>query len=140
MSVVKKIFKRYFIDAMGAMALGLFASLIVGLIISQLAKIPGLGILSQLTGQTGAASPVIGCAIGCAIAWGLGVKPLVCFTSTVTGAIGYVAGGPVGAYIGAVVGAELGERALEGASDRGADCVHDHCFRHAKSFSLGLCS
>lgn len=108
MSVVKKIFKRYFIDAMGAMALGLFASLIVGLIISQLAKIPGLGILSQLTGQTGAASPVIGCAIGCAVAWGLGVKPLVCFTSTVTGAIGYVAGGPVGAYIGAVVGAELG--------------------------------
>ena len=38
-----------------------------------------------------------------------------------------------------LVGAELGERALEGASDRGADCVHDHCFRHAKSFSLGLC-
>ena len=32
--------KLYFVDAMSFMALGLFSSLIVGLIISQLAKIP----------------------------------------------------------------------------------------------------
>jgi uncharacterized membrane protein len=108
MELVKKLFKRYFIDAMGAMALGLFSSLIVGLIISQLSKIPGLGILSGLTVLTAAQSPVVGSAIGAAVAWGLKTKPLVIFTSTVTGAIGYGAGGPVGAYIAAVAGAELG--------------------------------
>ena len=108
MDFVKKVFKRYFIDAMGAMALGLFSSLIIGLILSQLAKIPYLGILSKLSELLSASSPVIGCAIGAAIANGLKTKPLVVFTSTVTGAIGYNAGGPVGAYLGAVVGAEIG--------------------------------
>ena len=52
MDFVKKVFKRYFIDAMGAMALGLFSSLIIGLILSQLAKIPYLGILSKLSDPT----------------------------------------------------------------------------------------
>ena len=89
MSIVKKLFKRYFIDAMGAMAQGLFASLIIGTILTQLARIPKLGFLLNLTAQTGAASPVIGCAIGVAVAWGLKSKPLVMFTSAVTGAIGY---------------------------------------------------
>ena len=36
---MKKFAKRYFFDAMSAMALGLFSSLIIGLIISQLAKL-----------------------------------------------------------------------------------------------------
>lgn len=108
--IIKKYFKRYFIDAMGAMALGLFSSLIIGLIISQLAKIPipGFSLLSQLTAVTAASSPVIGSAIGAAIAWGLKAKPLVIFTSAVTGAIGYTAGGPVGAYLAAVAGSEIG--------------------------------
>ena len=104
-------FKRYFIDAMGAMAQGLFASLIIGLIISQLAKLPFMGWMSGLAAVTGARSPVIGSAIGAAVAWGLGAKPLVVFTSAVTGALGYSAGdfsgGPVGAYLAAVIGAEL---------------------------------
>lgn len=106
--VIKRLFKRYFIDAMGAMALGLFSSLIIGLIISQISKIPYLGFLSGLTAQLSSSSPVIGAAIGAAIAWGLKCKPLVIFTSTVTGATGYAIGGPVGAYIAAVVGAEFG--------------------------------
>ncbi|MDF2686100.1 MAG: sugar transporter subunit [Clostridia bacterium] len=108
MKTIKFLFKRYFIDAMGAMALGLFSSLIIGLIISQIAKIPYLDFLSQLTTVVAASSPVVGSAIGVAIAWGMKTKPLVIFTSAVTGAVGYVAGGPVGAYIGAVVGAEVG--------------------------------
>ena len=33
---VKSIFSRYFIDAMSYMAMGLFSSLIIGLIMSQL--------------------------------------------------------------------------------------------------------
>jgi uncharacterized membrane protein len=93
---------------MGAMALGLFSSLIIGLIISQISKIPGLSGLSQLNDVTAASSPVVGSAIAVAVAWGLKAKPLVIFSSAVTGAIGYTAGGPVGAYLTAVVGSEIG--------------------------------
>ena len=86
MQVVKKYFKRYFVDAMSAMALGLFASLIVGLIISQLAKIPYLGFLSKFTEVLAASSPVVGGAIGAAIAYGLKAKPLVIFSCIAVGA------------------------------------------------------
>ena len=41
-SKVKKILKRYFIDAMGAMALGLFASLLIGTIFGTVAKYTNL--------------------------------------------------------------------------------------------------
>lgn len=114
MKIIKSLFKRYFIDAMGAMTLGLFASLIIGLIISQIAKIPALSAMNEsffapLAAVTGASSPVIGSAIGVAIAWGLKTKPLVIFSSAITGAIGYSVGGPVGAYLSAVVGAEVGQ-------------------------------
>lgn len=107
-NVVTRVLKRYFIDAMSAMALGLFSSLIIGLIISQLSNIPGLGFLAKYTEVLSAASPVVGGAIGAAIAWGLKAKPLVIFSSVAAGAFGYSVGGPVGAYIGAVVGAEFG--------------------------------
>ena len=102
-------FKRYFVDAMGAMAMGLFASLIIGLIISQLAKLPGLGILSRVTGVLASDSPVIGSAIGVAIAYGLKSDGLVIFSCAACGAAGYMSGGPVGAYIGSVIGAEAGQ-------------------------------
>ena len=80
MKVIQKYLKRYFVDAMSYMALGLFSSLIVGLIISQLAKIPGLGILATFSGVLSASSPVVGGAIGAAIAYGLKSKPLVVFS------------------------------------------------------------
>ncbi len=105
---MKKFFERYFIKAMGAMAQGLFASLIIGTIFNQLSAIPYLSFLSNFTAQIGAQSPVVGSAIGVAIAYSLGAKGLVLFTSVVTGAIGYALGGPIGAYIAAVVGAEIG--------------------------------
>lgn len=108
MEIVKKFFKRYFVDAMSYMALGLFSTLIIGLIIGQIAKIPGLGILSQLTTVLGASSPVVGAAIGGAIAYGLKAKPLTVFSTIAVGAIGYQLGGPVGAYVAGVVGAEVG--------------------------------
>lgn len=108
MQTVKKFFQRYFIDAMSAMALGLFSSLIIGLVISQLAKLPGLGILQVTSEVLGASSPVVGGAIGAAIAWGLKSKPLVIFSCVACGAIGYTAGGPVGAYVAAVAGSEIG--------------------------------
>lgn len=107
-SLVKRLLHRWFIDGMGAMALGLFSSLIIGLIISQIATIPGLGILAEFSSVLSAKSPVVGAAIGVAIAYGLKTKPLVIFASAATGAFGYSLGGPVGAFVAALVGAEIG--------------------------------
>ena len=107
MKILKKYFKRYFVDGMSAMALGLFSSLIVGLIISQFAKIPHLEFLSSFTEVLSASSPVVGGAIGCAIAWGLKHKPLVIFSCVAVGAFGYSLGGPVGAYLATVVASEV---------------------------------
>ncbi|MGI6153998.1 MAG: PTS transporter subunit IIC [Christensenellaceae bacterium] len=105
---VKALLKRWFIDGMGAMALGLFSSLIIGLIISQIATIPGLEVLGEFASVLSASSPVVGAAIGVAIAYGLKTKPLVMFASAATGAFGYLMGGPVGAYVSALIGAEVG--------------------------------
>ncbi len=106
---VSRLLRRYFIDATSAMALGLFSSLIIGLIISQMAKLPPLGFLKGLTGVLGASSPVVGAAIGAAIAYGLKCDAMVMFSCAGCSAIGYAAGGPVGAYISALVGCELGQ-------------------------------
>ena len=51
MEAVKKILKRYFVDALGAMALGLFSSLIIGLIISLLAYAIVNFVIAAITGQ-----------------------------------------------------------------------------------------
>jgi len=104
----RSIFTRYFIDAMSYMAMGLFSSLIIGLIISQLAKISVLSFLAPFAQIVSASSPVVGGAIGASIALGLKEKPLVIFSCVAAGAYGYQVGGPVGAFIGAVVGGEIG--------------------------------
>ncbi len=107
MDAIKRILKRYFVDALGAMALGLFASLIIGLIISQFAKIPGLSVLDQIAAVI-KSDYAVGAAIGAAVAWGLKVKPLTMFSAAGVGAVGYAMGGPVGAFVASLVGAELG--------------------------------
>ena len=107
-SLLSKVFKRYLIDAMGAMAYGLFASLIIGTIIGQFATFPGLSFLGDLATVL-KSSMVYGAAIGAAVAWGLKSDPLVMFSSAGAGAIGCAAGGPLGAFIAAVIGAELGQ-------------------------------
>lgn len=107
MSTVKKLFRRYLVDAMSYMALGLFSSLIVGLIITQLSKIPHLEILGTFSEVLSASSPVVGAAIGAAIAYGLKSKPLVIFSCIAVGAFGYQLGGPVGAYISSLVANEI---------------------------------
>jgi len=99
---------RYFVEGMSAMALGLFASLIINLIISQIAQIPGLDILNNIAEVFGASSPVVGAAIGVAVSWGLKGKPLVMFSCAAAGACGYYFGGPVGAFVGATIGNEIG--------------------------------
>ena len=116
-NIVKHYADRYFIKALGAMAKGLFASLLIGTIIAQFARIPALsGILDPIVkvAQNGF---VVGGAIGAAIAVGLGAKALTLCAAVVAGAIGYTSGaggaGPVGAYIAAVIGIEIG-RLVEG--------------------------
>lgn len=104
----KKYAHRYFVKGMSAMALGLFSSLIIGLIISQLSQIPFLGFLADYSELLSASSAVVGAAIGAAVSWGLDSKPLVMFSSIATGAFGYMAGGPVGAFVAATVGSEIG--------------------------------
>ncbi|NLI60672.1 MAG: PTS sugar transporter subunit IIC [Clostridiales bacterium] len=108
--IIKKGIKRYALDAFSAMALGLFSSLIVGLILSQLSRLPGLGFIKGFSDILSAESPVVGAAIGVAVAHGLRAQPLVLFSSAATGALGYtyMNAGPVGAFIAALVGAELG--------------------------------
>ena len=116
-NIVKHYADRYFIKALGAMAKGLFASLLIGTILAQFARIPALsGILDPIVkvAQNGF---VVGGAIGAAIAVGLGAKALTLCAAVVAGAIGYTSGaggaGPIGAYIAAVIGIEIG-RLVEG--------------------------
>jgi uncharacterized protein len=105
-SIIKYIYERYLISAMSSMALGLFASLIIGVIFTQIAKIPHMQFISEIAKIT-QEKTVIGAAIGVAIAYGLKSRPLVNFSCAVVGALGYSLGGPLGAYIAVIFGAEI---------------------------------
>ena len=88
--------------------MGLFCSLILGLIIGQIAKIPGLDFLNFIADALSSSSPLVGACIGLAIAFGMSCAPLVMISSAITGALGYQFGGPVGAYLAVILGAEIG--------------------------------
>lgn len=115
----RRAYQRYLIDALGAMAFGLFASLLTGMIINQLFGLvpwePMQRIAELINQYTSAASPVVGASIGVAIAYSLKVKPLVIYSCAAVGAIGYsvssggVSAGPVGAIIAVIVAAELAQ-------------------------------
>ena len=111
--------KRYFIDAMGAMANGLFASLLMGTIIKTLGQQLGnlltgtqFKILADaLVDMGGFASAVSGCAMAIAIGYALQAHPLVLFSLA---AVGYAtnqlggAGGPLAVLIVAIAASEIG--------------------------------
>ena len=105
---IKGYFKKFVIDALSHMAFGVFCSLIIGLIIGQIAKIPGLDFLAFISEALSAKSPLVGACIGLAIAYGLECAPLVIISSAVAGALGYEYGGPVGAYLAVIVASEIG--------------------------------
>ena len=107
-SILKGFFKKYIVDALSHMAFGLFCSLILGLIIGQIAKIPGLDFLTFISDALSAQSPLVGACIGLAIAYGLSCAPLVIISSAVAGALGYQFGGPVGAYISVIIASKAG--------------------------------
>jgi len=99
-------FKRYFIDAMGNMALGLFASLLIGTIFGTIAEHTNLTWLSTVAdyckGATGAAMAV---AIGAA----LEAPPLVLLSLCAVGIGANAVGGPLGTFIAVIIAAELGK-------------------------------
>jgi len=97
---------RYGIQAMGAMTLGLFASLIIGTILREIGNHAGIPILADMGIVAMGAT---GYAVGMAIAYGLKAPPLVLFASAVTGFIGNSLGGIPGAFLAAVIGAEFGK-------------------------------
>ncbi len=108
METLKKILKRYFIDAMGAMAQGLFASLLIGTIFKALGMIPYLGILADIGGF---AQAMAGPAMAAAIAFSLKGHALVVFSAA---AVGYAAnslggaGGPLAVFFIAIIASEVG--------------------------------
>ena len=106
--MIRKLFQKYVVKALSHMAQGLFCSLILGLIIGQIAKIPGLGFLSFISETLSASSPLVGACIGLAMAYGLSAAPLVMISSAITGSLGYLSGGPVGAYLSVIIGVEAG--------------------------------
>lgn len=106
--------KRYLQDALSAMALGLFASLLVGLIIKtagqQYMVFFGENVAAQFFVDMGSkAMEMMGASIGVAVAWGLQAPPLVMFTSAITGMLGAALGGPAGSFIAVAIGAEFGK-------------------------------
>ncbi|MBO7313204.1 MAG: PTS sugar transporter subunit IIC, partial [Alistipes sp.] len=105
-SGIKSWFKTYVVDALSYMAMGLFASLIIGLIIKQIALIPGLDFLAPIA-TIAQLNLVVGGAIGLAIALGLKRDPLVTISAVAVGALGYTLGGPVGDVVGNPIGAYL---------------------------------
>ena len=129
---LKSLPRRYFIDAMSAMALGLFASLLIGTIFDTLGNyIPwdALKLIASFAkGATGAS-------IGVAIAYKLGAHPLVLFSCAGVGALSNAMGaiisdnaliqwaatasdgeaghifysaGPAGAFFAVIIAAEIG--------------------------------
>ncbi len=105
---LKFLYKRYLLDAMGAMAYGLFATLLIGTIFKALGMIPGLGLLAEIGAG---ASAVAGPGMAIAIAWSLKASPLVIYSCA---GVGYLAnscggaGGPLAVLIIAIIAAEVG--------------------------------
>ena len=101
--------KRYGVDAMGAMAQGLFCSLLIGTILDTLGAQLGLGFLCDIGGY---AKSMSGPAMAIAIGYALKCPPLVLFSLTAVGSAANAlggAGGPLAVLLIAIVAAESGK-------------------------------
>ncbi len=101
--------QRYGIDALSAMAQGLFASLLIGTIISTLGKQLGIPILAEIGGY---ASQATGPAMAVSIGYALQAPPLVLFTLAGVGIAANSlggAGGPLAVLLITIVAAEFGK-------------------------------
>jgi len=112
-------FKRYAIETMGAMTLGIFASLVIGLILQEIGyriNIPPINLFGRsfylgyfLYNIGTYARGATGFAMGVAIAFGLKAPPLVLFSAAAVGFAGNALGGPMGALIATIIGVEFGK-------------------------------
>jgi uncharacterized membrane protein len=104
----------YLVKVLNGMGLGLFSSLIVGLILKQIGYFSGIALFSDLGG---AAQLLMGPAIAAGIARSIDAPPLAIFSVLAVGAIGAgtfngavpAPGEPMGAAIAAVAGAQAGK-------------------------------
>ena len=116
--------KRYFIDAMGAMAQGLFCTLLVGTILNTIGQQFHVGFLNEVIVTIGKGdgavaytigglcSAMVGPGMAVAIAGALKAPPLVLFSLIPVGfATNYMggAGGPLAVLFVAIVAAEVGK-------------------------------
>lgn len=127
MDKVKKVLNRIFIDGLSGMALGLFATLIIGTIIEQIGNLIGGSIGDTLFLIGKVAQSVTGAGIGCGVAYKFKESPLVVISSASAGMIGAFAsriianqifvegtiqlkgpGEPLGAFIAAYIAITLG--------------------------------
>ena len=111
--------RDYLIRVSNGMALGLFSSLIIGLILRQAG---GLFSIKSVEFFGHVAQVLMGPAIGAGVAFAVGVPALGIFSSLVAGAIGagsgtftggaaaLAIGEPVGAFVASWVGAEFSRR------------------------------
>lgn len=101
--------REYSITALSYMALGLFSSLIIGLIIRTIGEqVAFLDFFVEM-GEFAMDTKIMGAAIGVAIAYGLKAPPLVLFSAIFAGAFGAELGGPAGSYVSALFATELGK-------------------------------
>ncbi len=112
--------RTYFIDAMGSMAMGLFASLLIGTIFDTLYDFTGIALLSDLAS---CATAVTGAALGIAIANSLHAPTLVMLCAAAVGYAGNgfggtflldgaekaITAGPAGAFVAVIVAVEFGK-------------------------------
>lgn len=125
----KELFNHIFIDGLTGMALGLFSTLIIGLIIEQIGKLIGnnqIGNMLILIGKV--CSVLTGAGIGVGVAVKYKASPFVTISAGMAGLIGAFAskilagsvlvngsiiltgpGEPMGAFIASLVGIEIGK-------------------------------
>ncbi len=118
---MKKYLNRLFIDGLSGMALGLFATLIIGTIFCQIGSlISGSIIGDAFTAMGNAAKMITGAGIGVGVASKLKAAPLTTVSAAVAGLIGAfpnialteikagAPGEPLGAFIAAYIAVEIG--------------------------------
>lgn len=98
--------QTYLIDALGAMAFGLFASLLIGTIFATIGEKSGTEAFQVIADYAKSAT---GAALGVAIAYALKAPQLVLFSAATVGIAGNALGGPVGALVSTVIATELGK-------------------------------
>lgn len=95
--------QRYGIDALNFMALGLFGTLILGLILKNMGTWLSMPWLVDVGSQ---AQSMMGVAIGVGVAYGIKAPPLVMLACTT---VGFMGASPIGALVAVIIAAECGK-------------------------------